>query len=173
MTTDAQDAITRLMSDHGLDHIDVLIANTGINNNIGRVLETAAEDMRAHFEINAIAPLLLFQAALPLLEKSKQPKFIAISSSMGSISEMEPLKGLAYGASKSALNYIARKIHWEHENLVSVALHPGYAASYPRGMFLTVEAGYKQRWAIILRKLGGFGNHRSLLMIASRGSCSR
>ena len=124
-TTDPRDAIACLASDHGLDHIDVLVANAGINSFMGQVLETSAEDMRAHFEANTIAPLLLFQATWPLLAKSKQPKFFAMSTSMGSISEMEPLKGLAYGASKSALNHITKKIHLEHEEAISVALHPG------------------------------------------------
>ena len=81
--SDPHDAVARLTPDHGLKHINVLVANAGINTSIGTVLETSAEDMRAHFEINATAPLLLFQAAWPLLQRSAEPRFFAMSSSVG------------------------------------------------------------------------------------------
>jgi NAD(P)-dependent dehydrogenase (short-subunit alcohol dehydrogenase family) len=47
------------------------------------------------------------------------PKFIPISSGAGSITAGTalPLSVVAYGSSKAALNYLARKLHFEHENL--------------------------------------------------------
>lgn len=42
-------------------------------------------DMLKHYKVNVIGPVLLFQAVLPLLEKSEKGKFVAISSSAGLI----------------------------------------------------------------------------------------
>ena len=51
--------------------------------------------------------------------------FFVVSSRVGSIAEMEPVPGLPYGISKVAVNLVVRKLHFEHEELVSVAIHPG------------------------------------------------
>lgn len=109
-----------------LDHVDVLIANAGMATSMGMSLDTTAGDLQAHFAVNTTAPLILFQALWPLLQKSKLPKFIPISSSVGSIAISE-LPGGAYGPSKAALNWITRRLHVECEKagLVSVAVHPG------------------------------------------------
>jgi NAD(P)-dependent dehydrogenase (short-subunit alcohol dehydrogenase family) len=54
---------------------------------------------------------------LPLLKASTCPKFIPISSGTASIGYFAALKTeyLAYGASKAALNYLTRRIHFENE----------------------------------------------------------
>jgi norsolorinic acid ketoreductase len=91
------------------------------------VAEVTVKDLQEHILINAIGPLLLFQAVLPLLEKSAKPKFVAISSSAGSIGGMDlrPFPNAAYGTSKAALNYLTRKMHYEHENLIVFPIDPG------------------------------------------------
>lgn len=33
---------------------------------------------------------------------------------------------LAYGISKAGANFFVRKLHFEHEEMVSVAIHPGW-----------------------------------------------
>jgi len=78
-------------------------------------------------EVNTIGVLALFQASWPLLQKSKQPIFMALSSGVGSIGDMGsiPLLATAYGASKAALNYIVRKIHYENEALIAFVISPG------------------------------------------------
>jgi NAD(P)-dependent dehydrogenase (short-subunit alcohol dehydrogenase family) len=70
-------------------------------------------------QINVIGTLMLFQAAYPLLKAStSSPKFIPISSAAGSITDVTTSPGLvAYGSSKAAENYLARKLHFEHEEL--------------------------------------------------------
>jgi NAD(P)-dependent dehydrogenase (short-subunit alcohol dehydrogenase family) len=65
-------------------------------------------------------PLVLFQATYPLLKASTStPKFIAISSVGGSIEigGAMTMKGIAYGASKAALNFVIRKLHHENDGL--------------------------------------------------------
>ena len=40
--------------------------------------------------------------------------------------EMYPLPDTAYGASKAALNFVVRKLHFEHENLTIFPISPGW-----------------------------------------------
>jgi NAD(P)-dependent dehydrogenase (short-subunit alcohol dehydrogenase family) len=66
-----------------------------------------------------IGPLVLFQASYPLLKASTAaPKFVIISSRAGSnvIGAAIP-GGLSYGASKAAVNFLSRKLHFENEGL--------------------------------------------------------
>lgn len=88
--------------------------------------------MKEHYQVNVIAPTLLFQAVLPLLEKSigldgKEPKFVTVSSAAGSIGAMEacPFPNAVYGPTKAALNYLTRKIHTEHTGITAFATEPG------------------------------------------------
>lgn len=85
--------------------------------------------MTDHFSVNTIGSLLLFQATAPLLRLASRPIFIAISSGAGSIGGMEALKDVqntAYGASKAALNFVVRKIHFENPGLIAFSVNPGW-----------------------------------------------
>ncbi|KAL4755892.1 SDR family oxidoreductase [Aspergillus foveolatus] len=111
-------------------HIDVFIANAGFATPMTPALKTSASDLRASFEVNTIAPLLVFQAFWPLLKNAQSgtPKAIFMSSSVGSIGAQEPFPGGAYGPSRAAGNWLTRALHLQHEaeGLVAVALHPGW-----------------------------------------------
>ncbi|KAM0714488.1 hypothetical protein Q7P37_010275 [Cladosporium fusiforme] len=112
-----------------LERIDVLINNAAVCPPLVPAAQTSAEDLRAAYETNTIAPLMVFQALWPLLQKATfPPKLIMVTSSVGSISAQEPLPGGAYGPSKAALNWLTRSLHAEHEGdgLIAVALHPGW-----------------------------------------------
>ncbi|KAL4875107.1 hypothetical protein BJY04DRAFT_202614 [Aspergillus karnatakaensis] len=112
-----------------LPHIDVLVCNAGYSTNMNPAITTTAEELRTCFEINTIAPLLLFQALWPLLQQSpRTPKVINISSSVGSIGAQEPFPGGGYGPSKAAKNWLTQALHLQHaeSGLVVVALHPGW-----------------------------------------------
>lgn len=105
-----------------------MIANSGLLNQWGTVSEVTPKELRDHLEINTIAPIVLFQATLPLLEASKNPKFFVISTGIASLELMPnyPMLTIAYGLSKIAVNYAVRKIHFENKNISAVALHPGW-----------------------------------------------
>ena len=64
-------------------------------------------------QVNTNGPLVLFQATYALLRASAEPKFIVISSAVGSITlgANLPFNIYAYGASKAAVNWVARKLH--------------------------------------------------------------
>lgn len=124
---DAAAAIHTLLATHSITSIDIVIANAGISKNWPKVADARPADLREHFEINVLGPLTLFQATLPLLEKAKAPKFVTVSSTAGSIGGMEtiPIPNSSYGTSKAALNYLTRKMHFEHEGLIAFPISPG------------------------------------------------
>jgi len=108
--------------------LDVVIANAGISDYYGPALTTPENQMREHFNINVVGTHVLFQATYPLLSAStSSPKFIPISSVGGSITigSSFPAGIVAYGASKAAENYLARKLHFEHPELICFPIHPG------------------------------------------------
>lgn len=84
--------------------------------------------------------LALFQAVFPLLG-GEGKKFVAISSAVASIGDMEkvPMKSTAYGASKAALNYVIRKIHCENEGLIAFPLNPGWVQTDVSLIFCSVR----------------------------------
>ncbi|KAJ5973102.1 uncharacterized protein N7479_003020 [Penicillium vulpinum] len=125
-------------------HIDVLICNAGFATPMTLASVTSAEDLRKSFEVNTIAPLLVFQAFWPLMQRSASaPKLAVISSSVGSIAGQEPVPGGAYGPSKAASNWLTKALHVENEKngLVVFALHPGWVQTRA-GEFVAKEWGY-------------------------------
>ena len=109
----------------GITHIDTIIANAGSGESFKPVLVTSLSSLRDDFEINTLGPIKLFQAAYPLLKASSKPKFVLISSVLGSIGCMDQLPNLSYGLSKVGANFLIKKVHLEHEDIASLAIHPG------------------------------------------------
>ena len=66
-----------------------------------------------HLQVNVNGPLVLFQTTYSLLKESKDPKFVSISTGLGSIHRGAAVSArvYAYGASKAALNWVTRKLH--------------------------------------------------------------
>ncbi|KAJ5374607.1 Short-chain dehydrogenase/reductase SDR [Penicillium concentricum] len=127
-STDPTAAVETLQTEHGLDHIDVVIANAGICNDLAPIHEVSIPEIREHVDVNVYGPIYLFQAVYPLLKKSAKPTFVGIGSPLGSIAGMEqrPYPCTAYGASKAMLHWIVRKVHFENEDFVSFVADPGF-----------------------------------------------
>ena len=131
--TDADEAVATLQREHGITSLDVVIANAGIANSYPPVHEALAKNMLEHYTVNVVGVVTLFRAVRPLLletiAKGKQPKFVTMSSSAGSIGAQDraPVPNAAYGPSKAALNWITIKIHLENTDLGlnTFAIHPG------------------------------------------------
>ncbi|KJA13433.1 hypothetical protein HYPSUDRAFT_49834 [Hypholoma sublateritium FD-334 SS-4] len=115
----------RIREQHG--RVDVVIANAGISNWFGRVEDTPIHQLTEHFAVNTAGVVVLFQAVYTVLKASAHPKFIPISTHAASmvLTLATPAGYTSYGASKAALNWIARKIHFENEWLVCFPLAPG------------------------------------------------
>ncbi|KAJ3561791.1 hypothetical protein NP233_g9977 [Leucocoprinus birnbaumii] len=107
--------------------VDVVLGVAGISDFMGTVDETPVDALEEHFRINVSGILVLYQAFSSLLRKSKNPKFIPFTSGVGSITSYInlPMGYTCYGASKVALNYLARKIHFENNWLTCFPLSPG------------------------------------------------
>ncbi|KAJ2896367.1 hypothetical protein MKZ38_005592 [Zalerion maritima] len=127
--SDPHSAVAILEKDHGISSIDVVVANAGICHTATPVLSSSTEALGEHFAINTAAPLHLLRAAAPLLKKSTsgRPTFVGISSFVGTISGLDlladfPAVVAPYGASKAALNWLVRRLHFEEKWLLSLAL---------------------------------------------------
>jgi NAD(P)-dependent dehydrogenase (short-subunit alcohol dehydrogenase family) len=88
---------------------DVLVNNAGIlpDPRGTRLADTAPATVRAAFETNALAPLLLIQAVLPLMRKRKHGRIVNVSSGLGQLSDMST-GSIGYRLSKTALNAVTR-----------------------------------------------------------------
>lgn len=108
--TDPAEAIKELEAG-GIEHLDIVIANAGRlgTDMLAGVNVVTMEEVTACFNVNAVGSLVLFQAVRPLLEKSKAPRWVAMSSVTGSIGSLEALGTstlAAYGISKAGLNWL-------------------------------------------------------------------
>jgi len=91
--------------------------------------ELDPEAMLKAFTVNAIGPALCFKHFSPLLAKTQQSVFAALSARVGSIGDNRLGGWMSYRASKTALNQIVRcaalEISRSRPNATVVALHPG------------------------------------------------
>jgi norsolorinic acid ketoreductase len=126
------DAVEELKAKHKIVALDIVIASAGILEFYGPAERTSLQGTREHFNVNVVGTLALFQAVFPLIsatidEGKSTPKFVTLTSTIGSIGEMDnlPVASTAYGASKAALNYITKKIHLENPKLIAFPMNPG------------------------------------------------
>ncbi|KJA22326.1 hypothetical protein HYPSUDRAFT_164726 [Hypholoma sublateritium FD-334 SS-4] len=111
---------------HG--HLDTVVANAGICDSANNVSEISPANLEEHFRVNVTGTIVLFQAVYGLLKKSASPRFIPISTSGACLDGRAikfPKGGIEYGATKAALNWATRKIHFENEWLIAFPLSPG------------------------------------------------
>ena len=123
-----------------LDRLDLLIANAGT---YGPREVTSADEARAWaetFVTNTIAPFLLAQSVLPLVEASSG-KLIAVSTKMGSIEDNTSGGFIAYRSSKAALNAAWRSLAIEARNrgVAAAVLHPGWVQTRMGGASAPLE----------------------------------
>ncbi|KAI1409259.1 hypothetical protein F5Y13DRAFT_182156 [Hypoxylon sp. FL1857] len=125
--TDAQDAAKVIQAEHGINKLDIVVANAGYGTVFGDLSQVKPQEVRDLVDVNAIGPLRLFQAVRPLLEAGNRPRFALIGSPIASISAMEnaPWPMFAYGVSKTGAHYLTRKIHSE-TGLVAFVIDPGF-----------------------------------------------
>lgn len=118
-----------------LDGLDLLINNAGIHSGSPEIalhqqnltlgaLEPSG--MLRMFTVNALGPLLLTQALLPLLRQGAHPRVINVSSRRGSLARKRDGGNYGYTTSKAALNMITRGLAADLSGQITViALHPG------------------------------------------------
>lgn len=124
--TDPATAIEDIKS-QGIIALDIVIANAGISQVFPPVHQVEISDLLKHLQVNVFGVILLFKAVHPLLMAAKKPKFVTLSTSAASLSEMaiRNFPNSVYGTSKAALNYITLKTHFENPTLTAFPLDPG------------------------------------------------
>lgn len=160
----AQKVAQTLESRYG--KLDILVNNAGIlkeelicqNNS----LTVDQDTLKTTFEANFFAVIALTQALLPLLHRSPAGRIVNLSSILGSQtlhstpnSPIEVAKGLAYNASKSALNMFT--IHLAHalkDTTIKVnSAHPGWVKTELGGPHAPMELSDSWKTSVRLATL--------------------
>ncbi|KAK4813890.1 hypothetical protein QYF61_002721 [Mycteria americana] len=137
--TDAAKIVEGKLNGTGLN---LLINNAGIYTPASSLESVDAEEMIRTYKTNAVGPMLMAQAFLPLLKKAAQESteeglscskaaIINISTIMGSIDKtpesfFKPV--ISYRCSKAALNMLTKcqALTYGEAGILCVALHPGW-----------------------------------------------
>lgn len=150
--------------------LDILINNAGILKEelIGQnnTLTVDQDTLKTTFEANFFAVVALTQALLPLLQQSPAGRIVNLSSILGSQtlhstpdSPIEVAKGLAYNASKTALNMFT--IHLAHalkDSRIKVnSAHPGWVKTELGGPNAPMEISDSWKTSVRLATLDDTG----------------
>ncbi|MFE4454027.1 SDR family oxidoreductase [Streptomyces sp. NPDC056796] len=141
-------AAARTVADGG--GLDVLINNAGIEGTVVGAEETTADTLRPLFETNVYGPVRVTHAFLPLLRRSAAPVVVNVSSGLASLTMVSSpdtpthaYPGVAYPASKTALNMITVQFAKAFPGMRINAVEPGFTATDLNGHrgTQTVEEG--------------------------------
>ncbi|KAH8679209.1 hypothetical protein BGZ61DRAFT_359211 [Ilyonectria robusta] len=124
---DAFDAVKELQKSHGIDYLDVVIANAGVSYTWPLVADLKIADLQGHITPNVYGVITLYQATRPLLQKSpNEPIFAPMGSTAGCLANQPPIRNAAYGPSKAVVNWLTIRINTEDEWLNAFVLGPGW-----------------------------------------------
>jgi len=133
------DEIERVATALGGQSVDVLVNNAGVlRESAAPLSEINIQLVTEQLLVNAVAPLRVTRALLPMLLKAERPIVANITSKMGSIADAS--KG-AYGyrMSKAALNMFTKCLAAELSHGISLSLHPGWVKTEMGGSEAPVE----------------------------------
>jgi norsolorinic acid ketoreductase len=94
---DAAAAVTELQEKHGIDHIDIVIANAAVAWVIPTVSQLKIADLKEHMETNVHGVVRLYRAVLPLLKKSAKPVWVSMGSESGYLTNFLNFPNATYG----------------------------------------------------------------------------
>jgi NAD(P)-dependent dehydrogenase (short-subunit alcohol dehydrogenase family) len=121
--------------------LDVLINNAGIearkpDGGVSTAAEVTGDMMREVFETNVFGVVRVTHAFLPLLLRSPAPVVVNVSSGLGSMARMTTPEspsaaypGVAYPASKAAVNMVTLRYAKAFPGLRINAVEPGFTAT--------------------------------------------
>ncbi|MCS6913825.1 MAG: SDR family oxidoreductase [Myxococcota bacterium] len=112
----------------GDDPVDVLINNAGVLGGARALTELDPADLLRSYSVNAVGPVRVTRALLPLVLRSPVRKVVGISSGLGSIADNTSGGYYGYRMSKAALNMFARSlaVDFRDQGLISVVINPGW-----------------------------------------------
>jgi NAD(P)-dependent dehydrogenase (short-subunit alcohol dehydrogenase family) len=166
---ESADAVHDYLESH-YGRLDILVNNAGIlreallgGNDSSSVSQ---EVLQETFNTNLFAVIALTQKLLPLIRKAPAGRIVNLSSILASLtlhsmpdSPIDPAKGFAYNASKTALN--AYTIHLAHElrgTAIKVnSAHPGWVKTELGGPNAPMEVADSGRTSVRLATLDDSG----------------
>lgn len=109
--------------------VDILVNNAGIFLDRNDVEHADLDALRREFEVNALGPLRVTRALLPLMGRGG--KIAIVSSIMGSLDDTASGGSYGYRMSKAAANMVGRTLSVElvSRDIAVVLLHPGYVST--------------------------------------------
>jgi len=119
-------------------HLDMLINNAGVSSPANRRTIREAQDyaeMHRLLDVNALGPLRVVEAFLPLLDRGTFKRLCFVSSEAGSIARSYRDAWFGYCMSKAALNMAVKNLfnHLRPEGYTFRVYHPGWIRSYMGG----------------------------------------
>lgn len=121
-----------------VDRIDLLVNNAGVNSpTTFRPIRESQDyaEMRRLYNVNAVGPLRVAQAFLPLTDRGDLKRLCFVSSEAGSINRAERKSWYGYCCSKAALNMGVSMLFngLRPAGYTFRLYHPGWVRSYMRG----------------------------------------
>ncbi len=135
ITDDAsvQAAAKTIDADGGLDVLvnNAAIEERGDDNAVIGPADVTADLMRKTFDTNVFGTVRMLHAFLPLLQRSAAPVVVNVSSGLGSLTQFAPAPagiypGVAYPASKAAVNMVTVQYAKAFPNIRINAVDPGF-----------------------------------------------
>lgn len=122
------EAVRRLGHTLAEQTIDVLINNAGIMGRMQSLEQLDLDDVRRTFDVDALGPIRVTRALLPMLARSPRPRVVSISSGMGSIGDNTSGGAYGYRMAKAALNMANRSmsVDLRRRGFVCVVINPGW-----------------------------------------------
>jgi NAD(P)-dependent dehydrogenase (short-subunit alcohol dehydrogenase family) len=110
------------------DTLDLLINNAGIQLSDDHIGTLKTDEMVQTFFVNSIAPMLVCQRYLNLLQAGESPRIVNMSSRRGSLAWYEDGRLYAYSANKAALNMLTKRLAVETKamGIITILIHPGW-----------------------------------------------
>jgi NAD(P)-dependent dehydrogenase (short-subunit alcohol dehydrogenase family) len=116
--------------------LDVLINNAGIAGKVAPAGEVTAADVQRVYDVNVLGAVRTIRAFVPLLERSKSPVVVNVSSGLGSLAHTTDPDSPAsqwilpaYCSSKAALNMLTTQYAKAFPAMRINAVDPGYTAT--------------------------------------------
>jgi NAD(P)-dependent dehydrogenase (short-subunit alcohol dehydrogenase family) len=121
-----------------VEYLDLLINNAGVLSLITKQTLREPQDYEAMqwmYDINALGPLRMVEAFLPLLDRGSMKRLCFVSSEAGSISRCQREAWYGYCMSKTALNMAVKIManHLRPEGYTFRLYHPGWMRTYMEG----------------------------------------
>jgi NAD(P)-dependent dehydrogenase (short-subunit alcohol dehydrogenase family) len=116
--------------------IDLLINNAGVMGKMTSLEDLDVADLHTTFEVNAIGPLRVARALLPLVLRSQRKTIVHMTSRMGSIADNTSGGAYAYRMSKAALNMACRSMALDlaDRGVITAVFHPGWVQTDMGGL---------------------------------------